>query len=161
VSITVRQAVAGDEGVLRDARIEALTDAPEAFGSTLERELARTPEDWRRWMSPGTVFLLDEDGRARGLVAGAARDDDPRSIQLMAMWVHPSQRGTGAAGALVAALVGWAAQQGAREVHLRVVKANERARRFYEREGFRQFGDDIIRPRDGAVEIEMRRPMGD
>jgi ribosomal protein S18 acetylase RimI-like enzyme len=157
VTFVVRRAAPGDEAVLRAIRIEALTEAPEAFGSTLERELARTPEDWRRWMSPGTVFILyDAGGQARGLVAGAAREDDPSAVQLMAMWVHPSLRGSGAAEALVAALAAWAAQRGVREIQLRVVKANERARRLYEREGFRQFGEEIIRPRDGAVEIEMR-----
>ena len=57
------------------------------------------------------------------------------------------------------ALVAWASQQGAREIQLRVVKANERARRLYEREGFRQFGDEILRPRDGDVEVEMRRAI--
>jgi GNAT superfamily N-acetyltransferase len=154
---TVRQARGGDEDTLRAVRIEALTDAPEAFGSTLERELSRTPEDWGRWMSPGVVFILYDEDTARGLVAGAAREDDPAAIQLMAMWVHPSLRGSGAAGARVAALQRWASARGAREVQLRVVKANERARRFYEREGFRQFGEEIIRSRDGVVEIEMRR----
>ena len=158
-TFVVRIAVPGDEATLRNVRIEALTDAPEAFGSTLERELARTPEDWRRWMSPGAVFILYDRGRARGLVAGAARDDDPSSVQLMAMWVHPSLRGSGAAGALVAALVAWASERDAREIQLRVVKANDRARRLYEREGFRPFGGDIIRPRDGVIEIEMRRTL--
>ena len=38
-------------------------------------------------MSPGTVFILyDAGGQARGLVAGAAREDDPPAMQLMAMW---------------------------------------------------------------------------
>lgn len=154
---TVRQARGGDEATLRAVRIEALTDAPDAFGSTLERELARTPEDWRRWMSPGSVFILYDKDTARGLVAGAAREDDPSVVQLMAMWVHPSLRGTGAAGALVAALAAWAGAQRAREVRLRVVKANARAHRLYEREGFRQFGGEIVRPRDGVVEIEMAK----
>ena len=45
--LEIRRAVIGDEGVLRDLRVQALTDAPEAFGSTLEREMARTIEDWR------------------------------------------------------------------------------------------------------------------
>jgi GNAT superfamily N-acetyltransferase len=156
---TVRQAQGGDEDTLRTVRIEALIDAPEAFGSTLERELARTPEDWRRWMSPGCVFILYDEDTARGLVAGAAREDDPSVVQLMAMWVHPSLRGTGAAGALVAALVTWADAKGACEVQLRVVKANARACRLYEREGFRQFGSEIVRPRDGVVEIEMRKSL--
>jgi GNAT superfamily N-acetyltransferase len=156
---TVRQARGGDEATLRAVRIEALTDAPEAFGSTLERELARTLEDWGRWMSPGSVFVLYDEDTARGLVAGAAREDDASVVQLMAMWVHPSLRGTGAAGALVAALVAWAGAQGAREVQLRVVKANARARRLYERHGFRQFGSEIVRPRDGVIELEMRKSL--
>ncbi|HEX7063375.1 MAG TPA: hypothetical protein VF200_15490 [Woeseiaceae bacterium] len=36
--IRVRQAVAGDEPVLRSLRLEALAHAPEAFTSTLARE---------------------------------------------------------------------------------------------------------------------------
>jgi len=156
MTIEVRQAQPGDEAVLRDVRIEALTDAPDAFGSTLERELARTPEDWRRWMSPGAVFILYDAGQARGLVAGASREDDPSVVQLMAMWVHPSLRGSGAAGMLVSALAAWAAATGAREIQLRVVKGNLRARRAYERHGFRVFGREIFRPRDGVLEVEMR-----
>jgi len=44
VLLAVRRARSGDEAVLRALRIEALTDAPAAFDSTLERELRRTPE---------------------------------------------------------------------------------------------------------------------
>lgn len=157
--VVVRRAVAGDEATLRDVRLQALRDAPEAFGSTLERELARTDADWRRWMTPGAVFMCFDAGTARGLVAGAAREDDPSAVQLMAMWVDPALRGSGAADALVTALVDWAAAEGAREVRLRVVKANARACRLYERHGFRRLVDEIVRPRDGVVEVEMRRPV--
>lgn len=44
----VRQAVDGDEGTVRLVRLRARADAPEAFGSTLEREQDRTPASWRR-----------------------------------------------------------------------------------------------------------------
>jgi ribosomal protein S18 acetylase RimI-like enzyme len=157
----VRRAVHGDEAALRDVRLQALRDAPEAFGSTLERELARTTEDWRRWMAPGATFLFYDSGTARGLVAGARREDDPSVVQLMAMWVDPALRGSGAADTLVTALVAWAAAEGARSVSLRVVKTNERARRLYERLGFGTAGPEIVRPRDGVVEVEMQRPALD
>jgi ribosomal protein S18 acetylase RimI-like enzyme len=153
----VKRAVAGDEAALREVRLQALRDAPEAFGSTLERELARTDDDWRRWMTPGATFILFESGTARGLVAGARREDAAAVVQLMAMWVDPALRGSGAADALVSALVAWAGAEGAREVRLRVVKSNDRARRLYERHAFRTIGPEIIRPRDGVVEIEMQR----
>jgi GNAT superfamily N-acetyltransferase len=154
----VRRAIPGDEATLRDVRLQALREAPEAFGSTLERELGRTPEDWRRWMAPGATFIFYEAGTARGLVAGARREDDAAVVQLMAMWVDPARRGSGAADALVSALLAWADGEGARAVSLRVVKANGRARRLYERHGFQLAGPEIIRPRDGVVEIEMQRP---
>ena len=158
--MVVRRAAIGDEPTLRALRLQALTDTPEAFGSTLERELARTTADWQRWMSPGATFILDASGAAKGLIAGAFDADHAGAVQLIAMWVDPALRGTGAADALVSALLAWAAVEGARAVRLRVVKANERAIRFYERHGFRASGPDIVRPRDGVLEIEMaRRPV--
>ena len=55
----LRQAVRGDEPTLRRLRLAAMTDSPEAFGSTYEREAARTVEDWARWLSPGATFLME------------------------------------------------------------------------------------------------------
>ena len=66
----VRRAGLGDEPTLRALRLEALTEAPEAFGSTYDRELARTTADWRRWLAPGVTLLLEVSDEARGLVAG-------------------------------------------------------------------------------------------
>jgi hypothetical protein len=91
--VTVRRAVLGDEPILRTLRLEALAGAPETFGSTYDRELARTTADWRRWLSPGVTLLLEEDGTARGLVAGMHDALDPGTVHLMAMWVHPVLRG--------------------------------------------------------------------
>ena len=68
--LETRRAVIGDEEVLRDLRMQALTDAPEAFGSTLERELARTTEDWQKWFAPGMTMLLLAEGEPRGLEEG-------------------------------------------------------------------------------------------
>src|SRR3954451_6964744 len=58
-ALTVRRAAAGDEPILRGLRLQALTDEPMAFGSTYERERARTVADWQRWLSPGATFLLE------------------------------------------------------------------------------------------------------
>src|SRR6201992_4029109 len=99
--LEIRRAVIADEGVLRDLRVQALTDAPEAFGSTLERELGRTDEDWRKWMAPGATFLVEAEGEARGLVAGVRDAQDREVVHVMAMWVQPEVRGSGAADLLV------------------------------------------------------------
>src|ERR1700742_4113117 len=110
MSLEIRRAAIGDEGLLRELRVQALTDAPEAFGSTLERELARTNEDWRKWLAPGVTFLVFADGAARGLVAGVYDATDRTIVHLMAMWVHPAVRGTDAANLLVTAVKEWAVE---------------------------------------------------
>ena len=153
----VRRAVLGDEPTLRALRLQALSDTPDAFGSTYERELARTTADWQRWLSPGVTYLLEDAAGAKGIVAGAHDSTDPAVVHLLAMWVHPSMRGSGAADGLVAAVVAWAASEDAKVVRLRVIQTNERARRFYLRNGFRPNGHEDVRERDGLIEVQMER----
>lgn len=153
----VRRAVAGDETTLRTLRLQALSDAPAAFSSTYEREDARTLADWRRWLSPGATFIVDESDEPRGLVAGVHDHRDREIVHLMAMWVHPASRRSGAADALIAAVAAWAAQEGALEIRLHIVKGNERARRCYERNGFRATGCEVQRDGSRVVEVEMTR----
>lgn len=159
--LTVRRAAPGDEPILRALRLEALTEAPDAFASTYERELARTTADWRRWFSPGAgvTFLLEDAGTPRGLVAGMHDAEDPGVVYLMAMWVHPALRGSGAADALVAEHLAWARGEGAWLARLDVMATNARARRLYERHGFRLTGQEKVREADGRVELRMERPL--
>jgi ribosomal protein S18 acetylase RimI-like enzyme len=156
--LTVRRAALGDEPILRALRLEALTDAPEAFGSTHERELARTTADWQRWLAPGVTLILEKSSQARGLVAGMLDANDPSVAHLMAMWIHPSLRGSGAADSLVAEHVAWARNVGARSVRIDVFATNPRARRLYERHGFRLTGQQTVRD-DGRVELRMELPL--
>ncbi len=157
----VRRAVAGDELRLIDVRLRALTDDPYAFGSTLTDERARVPEAWARWISPGATFLvLGAEGEpAQGIVAGYRDADDPTVVHLVSMWVAPALRGSGAAAALIEALMTWARDEKAREVHLHVVHDNARAIRAYERAGFTRTDRTFVRERDGAVELEMARSV--
>jgi len=159
--VHVRRAAIGDEPTLRELRLQAMADAPDAFGSTYERELARTVDDWRRWLSPGATFILEHGGEARGLVACAQDTTDATVVQLMAMCVAPAARGTGAADALVSQVVAWADAHAARIVRLQVVEINGRARRLYERHGFRATGVTRLRQRDGAVELDLERQLDD
>jgi ribosomal protein S18 acetylase RimI-like enzyme len=151
----VRRAVAGDEPILRKLRLQALTDAPEAFGSTYERELARTPSDWQRWLSPGITFFWGDEEDVYGLVAGARDAMDVSIAYLMSMWVHSSIRGSGAADALVDAVVGWARTEGFQWLRLNVMKDNARALRFYERSGFAFTGVRAVHQHTGQSELQM------
>ncbi len=156
----VRQAVDGDEGTVRLVRLRALADAPEAFGSTLEREQDRTPASWRRWMSlRGATFVL-EDPDPVGLAAGYRAVDDPSVVHLVSMWVDPAVRRRGGAADLVEAVLAWSREVGVETVRLHVVDGNVSARRIYERYGFRLTGRAEVRDRDGRVELELQRQQG-
>jgi ribosomal protein S18 acetylase RimI-like enzyme len=157
--MNVRRAIEGDEPLLRELRLHAMRDAPDAFGSTYEREAARTVEDWRRWLSPGVTFLLEDAVGVRGLIAGMHDATDAAIVHLMAMWVHPAARGTGAGDALVAAVIAWAEATGASAVQLEVIEPNTPARRLYDRHAFRLTGRERIRERDGQRELQMERRL--
>lgn len=162
MTFTIRRAQFGDEPLLRELRIAALTDSPRAFSSTLERELNRTAENWRTWLTaPSVTFILESAQREpRGIVAGALENSDPSIANLMSMWVHPSHRGTGAAAQLIASIQRWAAELRVREVRLLVNESNPVARACYERAGFRATGHRGINPVTGEPEIEMAYAVG-
>ena len=157
--MSVRRAVSGDDATVRAIRLQALADAPDAFESTLEFEAGMTPEDWRRRVAKWATFLFEQAGSPKGIVAGVPYDGEPGAMLLISMWVEPTMRGSGAADALVAAVLGWAESQGAREVVLHVGKGNGRARSFYRKMGFRDSGHEFVSERTGIEEVEMRHPL--
>jgi len=157
--MSVRRAVTGDEAIVRVLRLQALADAPGAFDSTLEFEAAMMPEDWSRRIASGATFLFEQADGPKGLVAGVPYVGEPGAVLLISMWLEPAMRGTGAAGALVAAVLAWARGQRAREVVLHVGKQNGRARGFYRKMGFRDSGHEFVSERTGIEEVEMRFPL--
>jgi GNAT superfamily N-acetyltransferase len=127
MSFQVHRAVIGEEAALRAVQLQALADSLQFFCTSYERELAFTSEDWRRWITGGGTFLLESGGETRGLVSSKSDSQDPKVIHLLAMWVHPELRGSGAAAALIAAVKKYAADSGATRVRLGIVEGNSRA----------------------------------
>lgn len=160
-AVTVRLAGPGDEPLLRELRIQALSEAPAAFGSTLQRELDRTPAEWTSWLSPAATYLLEAGTTPRGIAAGVPDATDPSVVWLMAMWLHPDLRGSGAADLLVEAVLSWATNVGAERIRLDVIAGNDAAIGLYQRFGFRPTGYTTIRARDGATELQMERKVQD
>ncbi len=155
---SVRPLSADEWPTARDLRIAALTDAPSAFGSTLDREIALTQAEWRARLTGGGWYAAFVGAQAVGLVCCVI--DDPAVADLVAMWVAPDYRGTGIADALVRAAVAHARAARASAVRLWVVETNERAIALYERLHFRSTGRRQPLPRDPDVpEIELRLPL--
>ena len=158
--VSVRATGPGDWELVRDVRLAALRDAPDAFASTYEREAAYTEEQWRGWFSDRfAMFLahLEDRAGAAGLAGVFDRED---GAGLVSMWVRPDARGRGVGEALMNAAAGWATERGHDAMYLWVAEANEPARRLYERYGFTPTGDRQPLPSNRDVpEIRMRRPL--
>ena len=138
----IRKIEAADWELLRDVRLRALTEDPDAFAATHAQESRFSDEQWqgRAAQSNGASFVVDGAEGPEGLVTGFV-DDDPATVFLVGMWLAPALRGTGVAGELVSHVVEWARTSGAMRVSLSVEGHNQRAARLYERFGFTETKD--------------------
>lgn len=164
--IEIRRIRPSEADVLRAVRLAALTDAPAAFGSTIERELAFTDELWAERATASaagderTTFLAWDDSEPVGIVGGFRVPEHPGAVDLVSMWTHPSARSAGVGAALVQAVVDWSRDTGATRIELWVVRGNAPAQRLYERMGFRVTDDVQPHPNDPcAQEIRMLLPL--
>jgi GNAT superfamily N-acetyltransferase len=159
--VLVREAVTEDWQALRDIRLAALRDAPDAFGSTYEAQAAYEEADWRRRLSRGGTFLAYVPevcaSEPAGLAGGYQVNLD--TVELVSMYVRPRARGRGVGEALVATVVSWASRRNAIRVHLWVTETNSPARVLYERCGFCLTGEHQPLPSNphiGEVGMSVR-----
>jgi GNAT superfamily N-acetyltransferase len=157
--VKTRRVGVADWAVVRDLRLRALADAPEAFGSSYEREVLFSDDVWigRVGTLTNATFVCEVGGEACGMVTVVRDTTDSRLGWLVGMWVAPSARGTGAADWLVVSALEWADHQGIGSVRLRVADGNARAERLYHRHAFRRTGETIQGERPGLVEVVMQR----
>jgi len=125
---------AGEGAQLRELRLRALRDAPEAFYATADGDAARPPRHWEDLArGPGTVLIAGDWAGMAGIFI-----EDGRA-KVWGMWVAPAQRRSGAGRALVDAATEWARVRGFETLSLQVLKPDARA--FYEAVGFHAEGE--------------------
>ena len=144
----------------RALRLEALRDAPDAFGSTFESESRRSSEWWReRLAGDAASFLVKVDGRDAGIAVGAPYPG-AEDAGLFAMYVAPRARGTGASDRLIEAVIAWARARRYRRLLLDVGDGNAAAIRLYERHGFVPTGVAGTLPPPRTHVREHQRALG-
>jgi GNAT superfamily N-acetyltransferase len=159
VPIRLRQLDEEDWATYRRVRLQALREAPYAFGSTLAREQDRPEAEWRRAVASRVRFVAESGGAVVGTVS--CGDGESTGVAaLTAMWVDPGFRRHGIGAMLVQRVIDWARETGYSEVVLWVVDGNDDAERLYERFRFRRTGaQEEVRP--GRLEYEMSRVTTD
>ncbi len=135
-----------DWRVLKDVRLRALADAPEAFGTTLAQAQAYSNAEWqaraRRFseLPPATGCLAFVDGMPCGMASAFPSAENTHAAELTAFWAAPEQRGQGVADAMAAFAAAWALAQGFAVLEATVVEDNHRAIVFYKKVGFEETG---------------------
>jgi ribosomal protein S18 acetylase RimI-like enzyme len=133
----VRETNVQDWVSLKTVRLEALLDAPTAFGVSYQAAINYTDERWKELASsegqPHFWLALDRN-KPVGMIGGGV--DQTSRFNLIGMWIKPEFRGSGVAEHLVNAVKARAIDKGYRRVMLGVSPDNLRASRFYRKQGF-------------------------
>jgi GNAT superfamily N-acetyltransferase len=103
----------------------------------------------------GGVAAGGGGGGGGGLVGLAAGIPEDGRARVVAMWVDPRWRGQGLAAAIIEKVCDWAAAAGYAEIQIETVPGNDRARRLYERLGFRP--TDL--PKPPGCDTVLVRPL--
>jgi ribosomal protein S18 acetylase RimI-like enzyme len=150
-------------------RTAMLTDAPEAFWTTLADVEGFGEAQWRRRSTDRTLQARAGDGTPLGTVTVLTADGGPAlglqpedgDALVLAVYVVPSARGRGVVDALLDAAHSLARDSlGARRMVLQVNEGNVAARSVYERHGYVLTGGSLPHPRQpGVRDLEMARPV--
>lgn len=172
-SALVRPAAPSDADVVYDIRTATWRAAYRGMLPDSLLEGLGDPEGrvkWRAWLvEPKAVasgsYVAEVGGRAVGFLRwGPVRDAssaEPHVAELYALYVEASSWGTGAGFALHERLIADARAAGLESLTLWVLRANDRGRRFYERQGWRPDGATMEKPFRGCVldEVRYRRAL--
>ena len=165
--VVVRETVTADWQAWRDIRLQALRDAPDAFGSTYADQVLLGEAHWRQRVTGGGLFLAwipevspPEASTVEPAGMAGGYQEVPGVVELISMFVRPQARGRGVGAALIDAVIGWARARDASSVHLWVTETNSSARLLYERRGFTVTAERQPLPSIPALgEIGMTRPL--
>ena len=160
MTYAIRAVFEHDWRVLREVRLQALADAPTAFGTTLGEAHQFTEDRWReraRGSATSRQFLAFLDGDAVG-IAGVF-DEGDGSAEIVSVWVRPEHRARGVATDLTMAAIDFAIAAGIARITLWVTGGNAPARGLYQRLGFTPTGRRQPLPSDPSLdehEMEIR-----
>ena len=131
----------------RDLRLRALSESPDAFGSTYEREVVLTDDDWRNRLADGATspnelpLLALADDAPAGLAWGRIADEKPDVAHIYSVWIAAEHRDRWLGRVLIRTVIDWARTRGMRLVQLDVTASNAAGVRFYRRLGFVEVGE--------------------
>jgi ribosomal protein S18 acetylase RimI-like enzyme len=155
--LQLRRLSTDDWAAFAALRLAALTEAPDAFGSTLAEWRDASEQRWRNRVAVAPLNLVASlDGSDVGMLSGI--EEIPGTVEVISVWVAPAARGQGVGDAMLEAVLAWADDRDAQRVVLTVTEDNAAAQRLYGRQGFVATGE-VKQGRDGVQELWMQRML--
>jgi ribosomal protein S18 acetylase RimI-like enzyme len=147
---------------LRDIRLSALQESPEAFLSTYELEKGYDAARWQAEFSRGSWNIGYLHRNPVSLLGTTRETGQPHyECYIEYLWVAPQWRRSGLALGMIAAVLKRLQAAGVQTVFLWVLDGNDSAVRLYERAGFaRTHQRQPIDTRPGRTEERMRLELG-
>ena len=142
----IRQLEPHEWALIRELRLRALADSPDAFARTLAEALGENDAYWVKLAGSVTkpngqvMFVAEVEGRPAGLAFGLFDKDRAKTGHVAGMWVDPGARGSGVGRALLESVIAWARSLALDRLELWVTKGNGAAVRLYEWAGFADTG---------------------
>jgi GNAT superfamily N-acetyltransferase len=136
-AVKIRRAVSGDAEALTRLHLDCWDDAytglmPQSILDARRDDVPARVDRWRKVLATGHTSVAEHDDGLIGFVnASPGAELTGFELQLFALYVRAPWWGTGVGSALFDAAVG------TRSAYLWVLEGNDRAIRFYERQGFR------------------------
>jgi GNAT superfamily N-acetyltransferase len=136
--LTIRAATPADAESLTHLHLDVWDDAytgliDQAILRARRTNIAERVERWRGNLASGNTLLAESGGDLIGFASAGAGRDQP-GLELYALYVRGTYWRTGVGRALMLEAVG------DQDAHLWLLEGNDRARVFYERQGFRLDG---------------------
>jgi GNAT superfamily N-acetyltransferase len=110
--LTIQRLRPGETERLRQIRLAALKDAPDAFGSTYQEAIVWPNDRWQQQLRQLPSFLAVVDGVDCGMVRSCPHPQQAHAAYLISMWVAPHVRRIGVGVALMDVVLDWAKAEG-------------------------------------------------
>ena len=156
----LRRAVLGDESGIAGLVTEGFAGYVE-FAPAGWTPIVEPPDKARTSLEDPTAWgmVAEEDGEMVGVAFWTVAANEPDMAHLRYLFVRPSHWGTGLAAELHARALAAARERGWPRIRLITPAGQARARRFYEREGWRAASEPFLEPLIGFDVVEYRRDL--
>ena len=144
-----------DWRILKEVRLRALQDSPDAFMSCYDDELRLSEWEWRRMFDVSTWIVAREADAVVGVARSVGDLARPWTRHVESIWVAPTHRRRGVFRSLLYALAEVERERGVTDLLLWVMDDNHNAQRVYETLGFQPTGEMQFLPDLGRFERRL------